>query len=179
MVAGAKHNKIKIFFTLIFTLCISCTYNRPSIMKYDIEDGLPENANKIDFFDLTKNDDYGISYIETFLIDINNDKKQDIIKRGRFITGNAHGYSIYNIYLDNNKHIAHFRTNESADCFLTVYKFQFNPFSLIKVSRDKGKDNWEQPTNTKIETFKIINNTLVKVSEEDVGKICDVRELLK
>ncbi len=70
-----------------------------------------------------------------------------------------------------------FRTVEGADCFLQAYKFQFNPFMLIKASRLFG-EGYAEPSKAKIEKFEIIDGELKKASETDGGIICDVRELL-
>ncbi len=144
--------------------------------------GLPKTPDNIESFDITEDEEsgtfYGTSNIDTFYIDINNDERKDAIKRGTFVTMTAHGYTFYEIYLNNGKRIAEFRTIEGADCFLQVYKFQFNPFILTKASRPLGEESWIQPTKSKIEKFQIIDDKLEKISEDSGPTICDVRELL-
>jgi hypothetical protein len=142
--------------------------------------GLPKTPNETEYFDIFESDGtvYGISHKDTFFIDVNADNKLDKIIRGRFDTMTAHGYTFYEIYLNNGKQAAKFRTLEGADCFLEAYKFQLEPFIITKVLRPLGNESWEQPTQAKIEKYKIMNNKLEKISEKSSGVICDVRKLL-
>ena len=158
------------FFILL--LCMACS----SRVEYteDFFDGLPQ-PDKTEIFDLP--DDYGIKKIDTFFIDINNNGKNDTIKRGRFVTGTAHSYTFYDIYLDNGELLTHLTTHEGADCVLRTYKFQIQPFVITSASRPIGKDYME-PTKAKIETFEIKNNKIESVFSEEYNPICDVRYLL-
>lgn len=183
MGADVMRNRWIKFFVLILC-CTSCAKD-PVYIDYDNMDyGLPKIPDKEENFDITEDEDagtvYGVSNIDTFYIDINDDGIKDKIMRGYFATMTAHGYSFYKMELSNGKELdlSDFRTVEGADCFLQVYKFQFNPFVLTKVSRPLGEESWVQPTKAKIEKYKIVNDKLEKVSEKSVGKICDVRELL-
>lgn len=162
-----------LFFILLF--CASCA--KPDCDSNNIFDGLPK-PNSIECFNTNTSDgyDYGVTSKETFLIDIDNDGKEDKIIRGTFSNITAHGYTFYEIYL-RDKEIAEFKTTESADCSLTTYKFQFEPFSLTKISRPLGDKSWEQPTKTTIEKFKVSDFGLEKISEKYGPKICDVKEL--
>ena len=157
---------------IILLLCVACS----SQVEYtgDFSDGLPK-PDKTEIFDLPE--DYGIKQIDTFYLDINNDGKKDTIKRGRFVTGTAHSYTFYDIYLDNDKLLAHFTTHEGADCVLRAYKFQMRPFVITSASRNVG-DDYAEPTKVKIETFEIKNNKIESVSVKEHSPICDVRYLL-
>lgn len=183
MDAGVMRNRLIKYFIIILC-CTSCA-KVPVYIDYDNMDyGLPKTPDKKEYFDITEDKEqgtvYGISNIDTFYIDINDDGKKDKITRGQFVTMTAHGYTFYKMELNNGKELnmPDFRTFEGADCFLQAYKFQFNPFILTKVSRSLGEESWVQPMPAKIETFKIIDDKLEKVSEKSVDKICDVRELL-
>ncbi|MDR1207433.1 MAG: hypothetical protein LBK26_03405 [Rickettsiales bacterium] len=167
-------------YFLIFLFCAACA-GRPTYVDYDKMDyGLPKTPDKEEIFNVeTENlDVYGVSNIDTFYIDISDDGKKDKIIRGYFANISAHGYTFYEIYLNNGEQVARFRTLEGADCFLEAYKFQFEPFILTKASRS-WKDTWATPTPAKIEKYKITNNKLEKISEKSGGIICDVRELLQ
>ena len=122
-------------------------------------------------------DEYGTKQIDTFYIDVNNDSIKDTIKRGRFVTGTAHSYTFYDIYLDNGEKLARLTTQESADCILRAYKFQMQPFVITSASRNVGAD-YIEPTKTKIEKFEIKNNKIESVSSKEYSPICDVRYLL-
>jgi len=161
--------KFLIVYVLVF--CVSCEKHGA------FTDGLPTYPDKTEEFDLSKMDYYGISQIDTFYIDINDNGIKDTIKRGRFFTGTAHGYTFYEVYLDDGQQIGYFRTLESADCFLELYKFNFNPFFVTKISRPLGEEGWWQPTNAIRQVFRLKGNQLEKISEKSVGKICDVQEL--
>jgi hypothetical protein len=174
---AVQNRLIKYFSVLLF--CASCA-SKPVYINHDNMDyGLPKVPDEKEIFNIeTENwDIYGISSIETFYIDVNNDGKKDKIIRGRFSNISAHGYDFYEIYSDNGTEIAKFRTVEGADCFLEAYKFQFNPFLLIKASRPWHK-TWATPMPAKIERYQIIDDKLEKISETVGGIICDVRELL-
>lgn len=182
MDAGVMRSQlIKCF--IIILCCTSCA-KAPVYVDYDnIDYGLPKTPDKKEYFDVENKKDgdvYGVSNIDTFYIDINDDGKKDKITRGCFANISAHGYTFYKMELSNGKKLemSDFRTFEGADCFLQAYKFQFNPFILTKVSRPLGEESWVQPTKAKIEKYKIVNDKLEKISEKSVGKICDVRELL-
>jgi hypothetical protein len=143
--------------------------------------GLPEKPDYIENFPSEdENYDYGITQKETFFIDINNDGKKDKITRGRFSNITAHGYTFYEIWLNDGTklEVPSFRTSEGADCFSQAYKFQFEPFLLTKASRPWGEESFIQPTPAKIETFQIIDDKLERISETSGGIICDVRKLL-
>lgn len=159
------------FFVLL--LCTACS----SQFEYtgDFSDGLPQ-PDKTEMFDLSA-DNYGTKQIDTFYIDVNNNNIKDTIKRGRFVTGTAHSYTYYDIYLDNGKKLARLTTLEGADCVLRAYKFQKQPFLITSASRDIGKD-YTEPTKAKIETFEIKNDKIESVSSKEHSPICDVRYLL-
>ena len=137
-------------------------------------DGLP-TPDKTEYFDLS--DEYGIKQIDTFYIDVNNNGIKDTIKRGRFVTGTAHSYTFYDIYLDNGKKLERLTTLEGADCVLRAYKFQMQPFLITSASRNVGAD-YAEPTKAKIEKFKIKDNKMESVSSSEHRHICDVRYLL-
>ena len=144
-------------------MCAACTKQ----VEYngDFSDGLPA-PEKTENFNLS--DEYGTKQIDTFYIDVNNDGVKDTIKRGRFVTGTAHSYTFYDIYLDNGEKLARLTTQESADCILRAYKFQMQPFVITSASRNVGAD-YIEPTKTKIEKF--IYNTLEdKLRVDDVIK---------
>ncbi len=163
---------IKLFCILL--ACTTCSKEENNTYY-----NLPEQPDATQVFDLSQNDNYGISHIDTFYIDINDNKKADTINRGRFVTGTAHGYTFYEIILDNGDKIADFRTIESADCALQAYKFQFNPFVIIKASRPLSDKGWTIETATTIEKYKLNGNRLEKFHEHNAGNICDVNELLQ
>lgn len=154
-------------------MCAACT---KQVDEYSggFSDGLPA-PEKTEMFDLS--DNYGIKQIDTFYIDVNNDGVKDTIKRGRFVTGTAHSYTFYDIYLDNGEKLARLTTQESADCILRAYKFQMRPFLITCASRDIGKD-YIEPTKAKIEKFEIKDNKMKSVSSKEHRPICDVRYLL-
>lgn len=158
------------FFVLLF--CTACTNQ----VEYTgiFSDGLPE-PDKTETFDLS--DEYGTKQIDTFYIDINNNGTKDTIKRGRFVTGTAHSYTFYDIYLDSGKKLERLTTLEGADCVLRAYKFQMQPFLITSASRDIGED-YTEPTKAKIEKFEIKGNKIKSVSSKEHGPICDVRYLL-
>lgn len=177
MGADAVQYRLIKFLVFICIFCASCT--KPVYHTYNISDGLlipdsTEVLNPIDKNGIV----YGITKSEIFFIDINDDRRKDKIIRERFSTGTAHGYTNYKIELDNGEKIGEFKTFEGADCFLTAYKFQFNPFIITKVSRPLGGESWNQPAQSKIEQFEILDDKLEKISETDGPSICDVRELL-
>lgn len=158
------------YFVLL--VCVACSKQ----VEYtgDFSDGLPK-PDKTEVFDLPE--DYGTKQIDTFYLDINKDGKKDIIKRGRFVTGTAHSYTFYDIYLDNGERLIRLTTQEGADCVLRAYKFQMQPFMITSASRSVGKDYME-PTKAKVETFEIKNNKITSVSNKEHRPICDVRYLL-
>ena len=158
------------FFVLL--LCAACS----SQVEYTgvFSDGLP-TPDKTEYFDLS--DEYGIKQIDTFYIDVNNNGIKDTIKRGRFVTGTAHSYTYYDIYLDNGEKLARFTTLEGADCVLRAYKFQMQPFVITSASRNVGAD-YIEPTKAKIEKFEIKNDKIESVSSKEHRPICDVRYLL-
>ncbi len=156
----------------VLLLCAACS--RQVEYTADFSDGLPK-PDKTEVFDLPE--DYGTKQIDTFFIDINNDGKQDTIKRGRFVTGTAHSYTFYDIYLNNGKLLTHLTTLEGADCILRAHKFQTQPFLITSASRDVGKD-YTEPTKAKVETFEIKNDKIESVSVKKHSPICDVRYLL-
>jgi len=158
------------YFVLL--LCAACS--RQVEYTANFSDGLPK-PDKTEVFDLP--DNYGTKQVDTFFIDINNDGKKDSIKRGRFITGTAHSYTFYDIYLDNGELLVHLTTLEGADCILRAYKFQMQPFVITGASRPVGKD-YAEPTKAKVETFEIKNNKIESVSNKKYSPICDVRYLL-
>ena len=158
------------FFALLF--CVSCTKQ----VEYtgNFSDGLP-TPDKTENFDLPE--DYGTKRIDTFYIDVDNNGIKDTIKRGRFVTGTAHSYTFYDIYLDSGKKLERLTTLEGADCVLRAYKFQMQPFVITSASRPVGKDYMEA-TKAKVETFEIKNNKIESVSDKEYRPICDVRHLL-
>ena len=143
------------FFILLF--CAACSKQ----VEYAgiFSDGLPE-PDKTETFDLP--DEYGTKQIDTFYIDINNNGTKDTIKRGRFVTGTAHSYTFYDIYLDNGKKLERLTTLEGADCVLRAYKFQMQPFLITSASRNVGAD-YAEPTKAKIEKFEIKNDKIQSV----------------
>ncbi len=159
------------FFVLL--LCAACTKQLDEYTGI-FSDGLPI-PDKTEFFD--SSDGYGTKQIDTFYIDINNNGTKDTIKRGRFITGTAHAYTFYDIYLDNGKKLEQLTTLEGADCILRAYKFQTQPFLITCASRDIGAD-YTEPTTAKIEKFEIKDNKMKSVSSKEHRPICDVRYLL-
>ncbi len=158
------------FFILL--MCAACTKQ----VEYtaDFSDGLPK-PDKTEVFDLPE--DYGTKQIDTFYIDVNNDSIKDTIKRGRFVTGTAHSYTFYDIYLDDGKLLTHLTTLEGADCVLRAYKFQMQPFVITSASRPVGKD-YTEPTKANVETFEIKKDKIESVSDKEYNTICDVRYLL-
>lgn len=156
----------------VLFLCVACS----SQVEYidDFSDGLP-TPDKTEVFDLP--DDYGTKQLDTFFIDINNDGKKDTIKRGRFVTGTAHSYTFYDLYLDNSELLTRLTTHEGADCILRAYKFQMRPFVIISASRPLGQD-YAEPTKAKVETFEIRNSKIESISNKEYRPICDVRYLL-
>ena len=130
-------------------VCIGC--EKTTEYTGIFSDGLP-TPDKTATFDLS-DVRYGIEKINTFFIDINNNKKTDTITRERFVTGTGHAYTTYTITLDNGAQLANLKTHEGADCVLTAYKFYFDPFSIIKVSRPLGND-YTEPTKVKLEIIK-------------------------
>lgn len=170
MGADAMQKVLISFFLLLF--CATCS--RQIEYTDNFSDGLP-TPNKTEVFDLQ--DGYGIKQIDTFYIDINNNGITDTIKRGRFVTGTAHSYTFYDIYLDNGKKLARLTTMEGADCVLHAYKFQFEPFLIKVASRDIGTD-YIEPTKATVETLKIKDDNIEPVSLEKYRPICDVRYLL-
>ena len=160
---------IKCFVVL---LCVACS--RQVEYTADFSDGLPK-PDKTEVFDLPE--DYGTKQIDTFYIDVNNDSIKDTIKRGRFVTGTAHSYTFYDIYLADGKLLTHLTTLEGADCILRAYKFQMQPFVITSASRPVGKD-YIEPTKAKVETFEIKTDKIESVSVKEHNPICDVRYLL-
>lgn len=158
------------YFVLL--LCVACS--RQIEYAGVFSDGLPK-PDKIEVFDLS--DNYGTKQIDTFFIDINNDGKKDTIKRGRFVTGTAHSYTFYDIYLDNGELLVRLTTQEGADCVLRAYKFQMKPFLITVASRNVGID-YIEPTKAKTETFEIRDAKMEFVSSKEHKQICDVRHLL-
>ncbi len=170
MDADAMQKVLISFFVLLF--CAACSKQ----VEYTgvFSDGLPE-PDKTETFDLS--DEYGTKQIDTFYIDVNNNGIKDTIKRGRFVTGTAHSYTFYDIYLDNGKKLARLTTLEGADCILRAYKFQIQPFLITSASRDIGED-YAEPTKAKIEKLEIRDNKMESVSSKEYKPICDVRYLL-
>ncbi len=171
MGAGAMRKVLINFFVLL--LCSACK-NQVDEYTDVFSDGLPE-PDKTETFDLP--DEYGTKQIDTFYIDINNNGTKDTIKRGRFVTGTAHSYTFYDIYLDNGKKLERLTTHEGADCVLRAYKFQIQPFVITSASRNLGID-YTEPTKAKIEKFEIKDDKIESVSSKDHSPICDVRHLL-
>lgn len=159
------------FFVLL--LCAACSRQ----VEYTgvFSDGLPQ-PDKTEMFDLSA-DNYGTKQIDTFYIDVNNNGIKDTIKRSRFVTGTAHSYTYYDIYLDNGEKLERLTTLEGADCVLRAYKFQIYPFVITSASRNVGADYME-PTKAKIEKFEIKKNKIESVSSKEHSPICDVRYLL-
>ncbi|MFQ6777996.1 MAG: hypothetical protein ACLRFI_01705 [Alphaproteobacteria bacterium] len=127
----------------------------------------------------------GISSIEIFEYDINNDGLLDKITKSYYLTWTAHSYYEYKIELNkNNKYIditpKNFRTEEAADCPLQKLRFIFKPsFSVIVVSRPGG-ETFVTPTKAKKVIYKLSNNKIVQFGkEQDMGIVCDVTDLLK
>lgn len=168
--ADAMQKLLISFLVLLFFTACSKQVEYTGIFS----DGLPE-PDKTETFDLP--DEYGIKQIDTFYIDVNNNGIKDTIKRGRFVTGTAHSYTFYDIYLDNGKKLERLTTLEGADCVLRAYKFQMQPFLITSASRSVGKDYME-PTKAKVETFEIKNNKITSISNKEHRPICDVRYLL-
>ena len=158
------------FFVLL--LCAACSRQMEYIGNFS--DGLP-TPDKTENFDLP--DEYGTKQMDTFYIDVNNNGVKDTIKRGRFVTGTAHSYTFYDIYLDNGKKLARLTTFEGADCILRAYKFQIQPFLITSASRNVG-DDYTEPTKAKIEKFEIRDDKMESVSSREYKPICDVRYLL-
>ncbi len=154
-------------------MCAACT---KQVDEYTgiFSDGLPI-PDKTEFFDLS--DGHGTKQIDTFYIDVNDNGIKDTIKRGRFVTGTAHSYTFYDIYLDNGKKLEQLTSLEGADCILRAYKFQIRPFLITCASRDIGKD-YTESTKAKIEKFEIKDNKMKSVSSREYRPICDVRYLL-
>lgn len=171
MGAGAMRKVLINFFVLL--LCVACG-NQVDEYTGVFSDGLP-TPDKTETFDLL--DEYGTKQIDTFYIDVNNNGIKDTIKRGRFVTGTAHSYTFYDIYLDNGKKLERLTTLEGADCVLRAYKFQIQPFLITSASRDIGED-YIEPTKAKIEKFEIKDDKIESVSSKDHSPICDVRHLL-
>ncbi len=157
----------------VLLLCAACS--RQLEYTADFSDGLPV-PDKTEEFDLP--DNYGIKRMDTFFIDINNDGKKDTIKRGRFVTGTAHAYTFYDIYLNNGTKLTRLTTQEGADCVLRAYKFQMQPFAITSAYRKPGKD-YMKPTKANVEVSEIKNNKIESISNKKYRKICDVRYLLK
>lgn len=170
MGADAMQKVLTSFLVLLF--CAACSKQ----VEYAgiFSDGLPE-PDKTETFDLP--DEYGTKQIDTFYVDVNNNGKKDVIKRGKFVTGTAHSYTFYDIYLDNGNLLTHLTTQEGADCVLRAYKFQMQPFVITSASRPLGQD-YVEPTKAKIEIFEIKNDKIESVSDKEYGPICDVRYLL-
>ena len=168
--AGVMRKVLINFFVLL--LCAACSRQ----VEYTgvFSDGLPQ-PDKTEVFDLPE--DYGTKQIDTFYLNINNDGKKDTIKRGRFVTGTAHSYTFYDIYLNNGELLTHLTTLEGADCILRAYKFQMQPFVITSASRPVGKD-YIEPTKAKVETFEIKTDKIESVSVKEHSPICDVRNLL-
>jgi hypothetical protein len=156
-------------------------YGPPSYIGDDWEDGLVMPVH-VEYSNAEDEDGmvYGIIKKETFSIDMNNDGEKAEVTRGRFDTGTAHGYTFYEMKLQDGKKldIPDFRTVEGADCFLQAYKFYFAPFFIRKAYRPLGEESWIQPTQSKIEEYRIIDGKIQKISEIPTPPVCDVRELL-
>ncbi|MDR1337811.1 MAG: hypothetical protein LBJ73_02155 [Rickettsiales bacterium] len=150
---------------------------------YDFDDGLPKKPNFSEVFNVMDKSCIvdGVSRKDTFFIDMDADRKKEKIIRGTYSRWDDLGYYFYEIYADDRK-IADLRTIDSVSASLEAYRFQLNPFVLIKASRpSKGswfEGGWQKPTQAKIEKFQIINDKLEKISESPGGVLCDVRELL-
>ena len=156
----------------VLLLCVACS--RQVEYTGSFSDGLPE-PDKTQVFDLPE--DYGTKQIDTFYLDINDNGIRDTIVRGRFVTGTAHSYTFYDIYLDSGELLTHLTTHEGADCVLRAHKFQLRPFLITSASRPIGNDYME-PTKAKVETFRIDNNKIESVHSKEYRPICDVRYLL-
>lgn len=139
-------------------------------------DGLPKpdsiNRFKLDQFGV------GVSLVEKFNIDIDNNGQMDLIVRTRNENGNGHGFSEYKITL-NGMDITppNFRTVAGADCALQSFKFYFSPFKVVKISRS-WEESWETPTMASRSEYTISNGVLTESTPRNVGKICNVADLL-
>lgn len=125
----------------------------------------------------------GITKIDVFEFDLNNDGITDRITRSKHETGTSHAWQEYTIELkrDNNtwNNITPdgFRTTEGAECSLQKLQFIFEPkFHVIKISRP-WESTWDTPTVAKKTVYIIQDNKIVPNETLNAGTVCDVKDL--
>jgi hypothetical protein len=127
------------------------------------------------------------------LIDINNDRKQDLVVKSRVENGNAHSFDKLEFFIKQNGKLykvtnKNFATIEGADCILQSYKYINNDyFTLIEYTRNMGNSYNSQEDIYKKEYILEYNEDFIpgenpyafkQISEEKLlGKYCDVGEV--
>lgn len=157
------------------------TQNEDSLSSSQFfSDGL-KNPDSVTTYQLGEFD-IGISKKYVYMIDINQDGKNDRITKIYFENGNAHSYYKYTIELNNGKIYTditptNLQTTNGADCDLRQIQFKFNPkFQITVIGREMG-DTWVEPTMAYIQNYVIKNNKLVASQKTKLREICDVKEL--
>lgn len=143
-------------------------------------DGLAKPQKKIGY--KTDETGDGITNIETFMYDINNDKQDDKITRIRHENGTAHFWDEYTIELNQNGTFRtiqtdDFRTINGAECALQKLRFVFKPkFQVIKIARP-WVQSWVTPSVATQTIYELKNNQIVSVSKKQLASVCDVTDL--
>lgn len=100
------------------------------------------------------------------------------ITRTRVENGTAHFYFDYKIFLDGRDITPeNFRDVRGTECTLTAFRFEQNPFRVIKVSRP-WETSWDTPTMAVRTVYEIDNGRLIETYRRSASVICDVEELL-
>lgn len=165
----------------------SVTQQTPSIFSDEIvqnSDEFSDGLNNPDSVTTYPLDEFetGISEKSVYMIDINNDGKNDRITKTFFENWNAHSYYEYKIELNKNgKYIditpKNLRTVNGADCDLQQIQFVFKPkFKVIMIYREMG-DTWIEPTMATKRIYSFDGDTLNPSYDKNLRTICDVKEL--
>lgn len=126
----------------------------------------------------------GITNVEIFNVDINNDNAPDRITKTHHESGTAHFWDEYKIELNQDGKFRNitpngFRSTVGAECALQQLQFVFKPqFYVIKISRP-WRDSWDSPSMATRTIYTIKDNKLVAGQSEQMGQVCDVTELFE
>lgn len=124
----------------------------------------------------------GISSIETYYYDINNDGAKDKITKIRQERISGHSFDEYKIEVNRKGQYeditpSDLKTVEGADCDLQRIKFITQPdFKIIKISRPIGETFLTSTLAIKT-TYELKDGKLIEASSEELKTVCDVSEL--
>lgn len=182
-----------IIFILVVFFSISNSNKKSIIKKFNQDviqpinaikkgDGLPKIADSTITYNQFNEIGEGILKKEVFNIDINNDDELDKIVRIEKNRDTVPSIYEYKIFIIKNGHEIDitpkdFFTQKSADCSYRLFYFELKPkLKIIEISRP-FIDTMTTPSIATKYIYVLNNNSLQKISTEQLKSVCNIEEL--